>query len=256
MREGTIASAYDYPLYYEIAFGYQEVKRQVDFFQTVTKKFCKREAKSFLDIGCGPSPQLREIARRGYRAAGLDLNSKMLSYLNQKALEEGLEIETVQADMRHFRLDKKCDFAFCLSGSMKVDSNNEFLMHLNCVADALNSRGIYLLENQALEISKPSIRQEWTLRRGEIEVTTTFEMSVTDYIEQISEGKLILDVVDHGERKRLVSIERSKEFAPQELRSLVELSSRFKFLGFFKHLSLQRLRENFNNNIVLMQKKG
>lgn len=249
-------SAYDFPLYYEIAFSYQEVKRQVDFFQTVAKKFCKKEVQSFLDIGCGPSPQLREIARRGYAAVGLDINPKMLEYLNQKAMEEGLKIETVQADMRDFKLEKKCDFAFCLSGSVKVDSNREFLTHLNCVADALNGGGIYLLENQALEISVPSRKQEWTMSRGEIEVTTTFEMTMLDFVEQISEGKLILDVVDHGQRKRLVSVEKSRDFAPQELKSLVEASGHFEFLGFFKHLSLESLRENFNDNIVLMQKNG
>lgn len=249
-------SAYDYPLYYEIAFSYQEVKRQVDFFQTVAKRFCGKEARRFLDIGCGPSPQLREIARRGYEAVGLDTNSKMVEYLNQKAIEEGLRIETVQTDMRDFKVAKKCDFAFCLSGSVKVDSNQEFLRHLSCVANALNDGGIYLLENEALEIGVRSGRQEWSMKSEEIEIKVTYEMTMLDFIEQISEGKLILDVVDHGERKRLVSVERSKDFAPQELKSLVELSGCFKFLGFFKHLSLEPLRENFNDNIVLMQKRG
>jgi SAM-dependent methyltransferase len=255
LRGIPIMSAYDYPLYYEIAFSYQEVKRQVDFFQAVAKKFCDREAKSFLDLGCGPSPQLREVARRGYEAVGLDINPKMLAYLNEKAIEEGLRVETVQADMRDFKLGRKCDFAFCLSGSMKVNSNREFLKHLKCVADALNSCGIYLLENQALDISAPSGRQEWTMKRGEIEVRATFEMTMLDFIEQVSEGRLILDVVDHGESRRLVSVEKSKDFAPQELRSLVELSGYFEFLGFFTHLSLEPLRENFNDNVVLMRKK-
>jgi len=35
-------SVYDYPLYYEIAFGYQHVKAQVDYFEAVAKKFCQR----------------------------------------------------------------------------------------------------------------------------------------------------------------------------------------------------------------------
>lgn len=251
---GRRMSAYDHPLYYEIAFSYQEVKRQVDYFQTVVKKFCGKEARRFLDLGCGPSPQLREIARRGYEAVGLDTNSKMLRYLSSKAMEEGLEIETVQADMLNFRLEKKCDFAFCLSGSLKVDSNLEFLKHLGCIAGVLNHGGIYLLENQALEIGVRSGRQEWTMKRDGIEVKTTYEMRMLDFIEQISEGKLILDVVDHGKHKRFISVERSKDFAPQELKFLVESCGYFRFLGFFKHLILEPLREKFNDNVVLMQK--
>jgi len=247
-------SAYDHPLYYEIAFSYQDVKRQVDFFERVAKKFCKTNVKRFLDLGCGPSPQLREIARRGCEAVGLDVNPRMLQYLNQKAVEEGLTIETVHADMKNFKLKKKCDFAFSLSGSLYVNSNHEFLTHLSCVAKALNNEGIYLLENVLSEL-KPHGRQEWTAKRDDIEVKTTFETTMIDSIRQISRGKLVLEVNDHGKRRKLVSVEESKDFAPQELRSLIELSESFQFLGFFKHLSLRPLQEDMKNNIVLMQKK-
>ncbi|MDI6847944.1 MAG: hypothetical protein QMD23_07470 [Candidatus Bathyarchaeia archaeon] len=46
-------SVYDQPLYYEIAFSYQDVKGQVDFFDEVAKKYSKASVKRFLDIGCG-----------------------------------------------------------------------------------------------------------------------------------------------------------------------------------------------------------
>jgi hypothetical protein len=54
---------YDQPLYYEIAFSYQDVKRQVDFFEEVARKYSKVPVRRFLDIACGPSPQLRELAK-------------------------------------------------------------------------------------------------------------------------------------------------------------------------------------------------
>jgi 2-polyprenyl-3-methyl-5-hydroxy-6-metoxy-1,4-benzoquinol methylase len=111
-------------LYYEIAFSYQEVKKQVDYFEMVFKKFSKGSLKGFLDIGCGSSPQLREIARRGYDAVGSDKNPKMLEYLGKKAAEEGLRIETVQADMKDFKLRQKCDFSFNMSGSLFVITNH------------------------------------------------------------------------------------------------------------------------------------
>lgn len=246
-------SAYDHPRYYEIAFSYQDVKRQVDFFEEVAEKFCKARLKRFLDIGCGPSPQLREIARRGYKAVGLDINPKMLRYLRQKAMEEGLKIETVQGDMRKINLKEKCDFAFALSGSIYVNSNEELLKHLSCVANALNDGGIYLLENITLEL-KPHYREEWTTEEDGIEVKTIFETTLVDAIKQIYQEKLIFVVNNHGKRKKLVSVTKLKDFAPQELKSLVELSGYFRFLGFFKHLSLTPLQEKEKNNIVLMQK--
>ena len=246
-------SVYDYPQYYEIAFSYQEVKRQIDYFETLIEKYCKRKARRFLDIGCGPSPQLREISRRGYEAVGLDKNTKMLDYLNQKAKEEDLVVGTTQADMQSFRLAKKCDFTFTLSGSLVARSNQELLKHLKCVADALNDGGLYLLENLSIGLVEHG-RQEWVMKSDGIEIKTTFEAKVTDVMRQVSQGKLTLEVDDHGKRLTLVNIEETKDYAPAEFESLVELSGRFRFLGFFKHLSLELLKAPSGDNIVLMQK--
>ncbi len=246
-------SVYDNPQYYEIAFGYQDVRRQVNFFEDVALKLTGKRAKRFLDIGCGPSIQLREIARRGYEGVGLDNSPMMLQYLHQKASEEGLAIETLQADMRDFSLSRKCDFAFVLSGSLFVNSNEEFLKHLRCVANSLNQKGVYLLENVALDPSSHG-KEEWTMRRGDVEVKTTFEAIPLNPIEQISEERLILEVNDRGIKRTLTSHLASKDFCPQEMKSLVDLSGLFRFVGFFKHLSWAPLKENERENIVLMQK--
>jgi hypothetical protein len=45
VREGTFVSVYDHPLYYETAHSYQEVKRQLDYFETVAKEFCGRRVE-------------------------------------------------------------------------------------------------------------------------------------------------------------------------------------------------------------------
>lgn len=119
----------------------------------------------------------------------------------------------------------------------------------------MNNDGICLLENVGLEVSPPGF-QEWTLTRDGIEIKTRFEVKEKDAIRQITRGILTLEVNDKGERKELVSIEESKDFAPQELRSLVELSGLFEFQGLFKHLSLEPLQEKAGINMVLMQKRS
>jgi SAM-dependent methyltransferase len=245
--------AYDHPLYYEVAFSYQEVERQVDYFEEIIRKFCHSKAKRFLDIGCGPSPQLREIARRGYEAVGLDLNPKMLRYLRRRAADEDLRIETILADMRDFNLRKRCDFAITLSGSLHVSSNEEFMKHLACVANALNYGGIYLLENVTLGL-KPRYHQRWTKTRGHIRVDTDFESVLVDPLRQSYEERLTLRVHDQGRSRKFESTTKIKRFAPQEFRSLVESSGHFAFLGFFRHLSLEPLARIEDDNIVLMQK--
>lgn len=100
-------AVYNEPLYYEIAFSFVDVKKQTNLFEKFIKKYSKVKVKRVLDIACGPSLQLRELAKRYYEAVGLDLNPQMLDYLKEKANEEGIEIETIKADMIKFKLKKK-----------------------------------------------------------------------------------------------------------------------------------------------------
>jgi 2-polyprenyl-3-methyl-5-hydroxy-6-metoxy-1,4-benzoquinol methylase len=72
---------YSKPLYYEIAFGFVDAVRQVDLFEEFIEKHSKIGVRRFLDIGCGPALQLREIAKRGYEVVGLDASHQMLDYL-------------------------------------------------------------------------------------------------------------------------------------------------------------------------------
>jgi len=245
--------AYDHPEYYEIAFSYQDVKRQVDYFETVSKRYRRVGARRFLDLGCGPSPQLREIARRRYEAVGLDLNPKTLHYLQRKAAEEDLRVETVLADMRDFDLREECDFATTLSGSLYVSSNHEFMGHLACVANALNYGGIYLLENVALGL-EPRYGERWTMKKGDISVETVFESVLVDPLQQLYKERLTLRAREHGTLHEFTSTARIKHFAPQEFKSLVESSRSFAFLGFFHHLSLKPMTKLKKDNVVLMQK--
>lgn len=247
-------SVYDQPLYYEIAFSYQEAKRQADYFEEVARKYSKVPVKRFLDICCGPSPQLIELARRGYEAVGLDISPKMLAHLKLRANEEGVRVETVEADMNDFKLNEKCDFAFVLSGSIYVDSNKQFLQHLDCVADALNTGGLYLCENFPLRLYE-SHRQEWTMRRGQIEVRTIFETKVKDELEQLYEDRVMLEVKDRGENKTFSSVVITKNIAPQELKALIKLNSRFEFFGWFEHLTLEPLKTLKGDNVVILRKK-
>jgi SAM-dependent methyltransferase len=246
-------SVYDQPLYYEVAFSYQQIKKQVDFFEKVAKKYSNAPAKRFLDICCGPSPQLRELARRGYEAVGLDISPRTLEYLRLKAQEENLEVETVEGDMNNFILKRKCDFAFLLSGSLYVNSNEQFLQHLDCVANALRDGGIYVLENFPLELLKEH-REEWSMRRGEIEVKTIFETKAVDELEELYEDRLTFEVKDHGDKKVYSTTSHTKNIAPQELKTLLKMNGKFGLVGWFENLEFVPLKTVKGYNMIILRK--
>ncbi len=252
---------YQQPLYYEIAFSFVNPKIQVDQFERIIEEFSKTKVKRFLDIACGPSLQLREIAKRDYEAVGLDSSSEMLEHVEEKAKEEALAIETIHADMREFRFKKKADFAFIMMGSLNVDSNKNFLDHLDSVAASLNRGELYFIQNQRLNWTKTK-RQSWTIGRGGIKVKATFESKFISVVNQQYRERLILDVHDQGVEKAFTQQQDFKFIFPQEFKSLVEMNGRFEFLGWWKgncdrrylNRPLEKTRK-LDDNMVLLRRK-
>ncbi len=253
---------YKHPLYYGIAFSFFDVKEQVDAFEETIQKFSKIKVRRFLDIACGPSLQLREIAKRGYEGIGVDLATEMLTYLSKKAKEEGLGIETMHADMSNFRLRKKVDFAFIMMGSLAVKSNERFIDHLESVAYSLKSGGLYFIQNKMVDWTTTR-EQSWTIEKDAITVKTTFNIQWTDILNQIYTERLMLEVDDDGEKRRYVSEEDLKFIFPQEFRALVKLNGEFEFLGWwegtestwFLDKPLEKSKQPSNINMTLLRKK-
>jgi SAM-dependent methyltransferase len=252
---------YRQPLYYEIAFGFVDPREQVDSFEKIIDKFSRIKVNRFLDIACGPSLQLREIARRGYETVGLDLYPEMLAYLRKKAREEGLKIETVKAEMCEFRLKKKADFAFIMMGSLNVESNERFLAHLDSVATSLKRGGLYFIQNMGLDWTK-DLYQSWTMEREGIKVRASFEYRFKDILNQIGTEKNTLEVDDSGKRKTCYQEEDLKFIFPQEFKTLLMLNGKFEFVGWWKgdcntwHLDepLEKAKD-LNCNMVLLRRK-
>jgi SAM-dependent methyltransferase len=253
---------YNHPLYYEIAFSFFDVKKQVDTFELIIKEFSRIIVRRFLDIACGPSLQLREIARRGCEALGMDLAPEMLEYLAEKAKGEDLGIETVQANMSSFRLKKKVDFAFIMMGSLVFKSNEEFLSHLDSLAYSLEKGGLYFIQNKAVDWTR-SVEQSWDMERNGITVKTTYKTHWKDILNQICTEEIVLEVNDHGKGMRFESIEDLKFTFPQEFKALIELDGKFEFLGWwegtestwFLEKPLEKSKPPSNFNMVLLRRK-
>jgi SAM-dependent methyltransferase len=253
---------YEHPLYYEIAFSFFDVKKQIDAFEELISKFMNRKAGRFLDVACGPSLQLREIVKRGYEAVGLDSSPKMLRYLSEKAQEEGYRVGTVQADMCDFKLKEKADFAFIMMGSFVVESNEKLMNHLDSVASSLKRGGLYLIQNNFADWTKIA-DQSWTMERDGIAVRTSFKIRWKDVVKQIYTEELRLEVNDHGKKMILNNEEDLKLIFPQEFKALLKLNGKLDFLGWWEGTEstwnldkpLEKAKTPSNLNIMLLRRK-
>ncbi len=244
--------------YYEIAFSFIDPKSQVDLFERFIKKFSNVKVTAVLDVACGTALQLEEISRRGYETIGLDNSAQMLGYVREKFAQNGLKIETIKADMNHFTLKQKVDFAYIMMGSIIYTKNNTlFLSHLNAVADCLHTGGLYLIENLTINWADPKFwrPQKWTMKQDGIVVKTVYQMIPKDLVTQSVTQVLTIDVDDHGKKMTFVDKDDVKIISPEELKLLVEKSGKFDFLGFFERDSVKKLQKISSDNIVLLRKK-
>jgi len=252
--------AYAEPLYYEIAFGFVDPARQADLFLSFARRHAAVEPRTFLDVGCGPSLQLRELARRGYGAVGLDRSARMLSYLKARAREDGTSIETVRGDMRSFALSRKVDFAFILMGTIAyLRSNEEVLRHLRSIGRSVKRGGLYLIENMKLDWAAEGRgsafnSQTWTMTRDGVEVRSSYSVRLKDALAQLLEEELVMEVDDRGDRSVLRERSVSKMVFPEEFKTLVRLDGSFEFLGWFERSSTRRLRKASFDNIALLRR--
>lgn len=249
---------YNQAKYYEIAFGFIDAEKQGDLFEKFIKKYSKIKVKMVLDLGCGTALQLREMAKRGYNAIGLDSSSQMLKYLNQKALSEGLKVETIKSNMNDFKLKQQTDFVYVMMGSIIYAGNgSSFLKHLDSVADSLKSGGLYLIENSPLNWADPKFleAQTWTMKKGKVKIKTTYKLTAKDSYKQTVLQDFVLDVNDDGVRSNYIDNDELKVIFPEELRLLIEKNGKFEFVDFFERDSMKKLKGTSSENIVLLRKK-
>lgn len=251
-------SLYKNPKYYEIAFSFRNIPKEVDFFELVIKKFSKIKVKNVFELASGNSPYLNEWHKRGYKYFGLDSSREMLDFVKARAKEKNIKIKLFRKNMNDFSIKGlRVDLVYVLLGSLYVKSNKEFFKHFDSVSKILKSGGLYILDGVVwFNVSKDN-RQNWTVSRKGIKVKTIYHAKIVDSIKQIFKEDLVLEILEHGLRKQIRSSELRKIFFPQEFLSLIKRHNKFEFLGWFDNFDINKCAtpNPKNRQIVILRKK-
>ena len=108
------SSVYDAPEIYDVAFGFRDFDKEIDFLETLVREYGALHGggglTSALELGAGPAWHSLACARRGIQAVALERNPAMRAYANDKkaAVEaSGVKLNSmrvVDGDMRHIEL--------------------------------------------------------------------------------------------------------------------------------------------------------
>jgi SAM-dependent methyltransferase len=177
------ANWYDWPQHYDLAFR-SETQPEADFIEAACRKYCTGPVRRLLEPACGTGRLVTELAARGYELTGFDLNEAALDYLRRRLTRRGLQADVFRADMADFRLPRRrsVDAAYCTFDSFRhLLAEDSARRHLQCVADSLRARGIYIL---GFHLLPPDAAEEcierWTERQGRTQVTVTLRVLETN----------------------------------------------------------------------------
>ncbi|MEM7019266.1 MAG: class I SAM-dependent methyltransferase [Pseudomonadota bacterium] len=174
-------SIYDYPLYYDILFGWDRTL-EADFYSTTLKLYSIEPDDKVLEVGCGTGQIARKLAKRGWQMTGLDLSSEMTSFMIQCATTKQLTITAINDDMRYFS-EAGYDAAICPMSTVRLlQTDEDMLAHLQAMSSALRVNGIYILDIYLtpLEGEDEGDPDSWSMSRDSIEITANDEYIVVD----------------------------------------------------------------------------
>ncbi|MGH7197351.1 MAG: class I SAM-dependent methyltransferase, partial [Candidatus Omnitrophota bacterium] len=112
------AGIYKNPRWYDIAFGFRNIKKECAFLTACVKKFSGRKLSSVVEMAAGPASHSIHFGRQGLTVYALDKSPDMLAYARNKAKEAKSRVHFLKKDMRHFHLPQKVDLAMSMMDSL------------------------------------------------------------------------------------------------------------------------------------------
>jgi SAM-dependent methyltransferase len=166
-------SIYDHPKYYDLVFG-ADCAAEIKFILGCAEKFCERKPKRLFEPACGTGRLLFALARRGFDVSGLDLNAKAIDFCNARFKRHDLKHRAFVADMADFKVNRPYGIAFNTINSFRhLQTEREAKGHLDCMAKAIGSGGLYLLGVHLTPTkAAPSETESWSARRGHLAINT------------------------------------------------------------------------------------
>jgi SAM-dependent methyltransferase len=134
----------DYLNVYGHMFTDERAEKEAGF---VARALDLKQGASILDLCCGQGRHSVQLAKRGFKVTGLDLNPAYVELAQNGARTANVQIETVAADMREIPYANRFDAIVNMYSSFGyLESETDDLKVLESAAKALKAGGRLLLD--------------------------------------------------------------------------------------------------------------
>lgn len=155
------------------------------------KKWLPKEKDAkILELCCGTGRLTIPIAKEGYNICGIDYTPSMLEQAKLKAIEAGVRVKFIEADIRTLDLREKFDFIFIPFNSIHhLYSNEDLFKVLRMVRNHLQQNGLFLLDcfNPNIRYIVHGEKEEETIARYTIDDGREIMIKQTMYYENVTQ---------------------------------------------------------------------
>lgn len=250
---------YDHPEWYECGF-LKDTPREGRFLVEAFKKYVPFPVERILETGCGSGRLVREMARRGYRTTGLDLNTTALAYCRKKLDESGLDAELVQGNMVDFDFREPFDAAFNAINTFRhLETEASALRHLKCVARHLKPGGVFILSLHLVPKGGELWGTErWGTRLPQLSVSYSLTVTEVDLKKRMETLKITMNVKEAGNQYRLQDQIRLRLYNVDQLKELLAKAKQLRLVGvhdfWFNIRERRRLSHSTCDTVLILQR--
>ncbi|MEM7014557.1 MAG: class I SAM-dependent methyltransferase [Verrucomicrobiota bacterium] len=221
---------YDTPLYYDIVFD-TDTETEADFLEAIHRQHGPGgKSRRVLEPACGSGRLIREMARRGWTAAGFDLSKEMLEFSKKRIDKENLKAQLWVDRMEAFELPAKAkakyDLAHCFVTTFKyLLTEEDAVACLQRVADALKPGGLFVLGLHLTAYSNTGIQHErWVAERDGIKVVCNIRSWPADREKRLEKvrSRIKATQISSGKIHQQETSWYFRTYNARQLRALIE----------------------------------
>lgn len=255
---------YETPKYYDAIFDVDS-DVEASFLEAAFEKHASRSARGrrrVLEPACGSGRLLVEMAKRGWKVHGFDLEPAMVEYSRARLAAEGLSGSLGAGNMADFKVRGTFDLAHCFVSTFKyLLDEGDARGHLQSVARALRPGGIYAL---GFHLSWYDYRQKtnerWVTEKDGARVECTISAWPADRGTRREKVQAKMKVFEDGQEKRAKTTWSFRSYDARQVRSLLRSVPELEHVATYDfHYEIeepQRFSDDQCDTLLILRKRA
>ena len=216
---------YATPKYYDAIFDVDS-HLEGNFLEAAFEKHATPSTKGrkrCLEPACGSGRLMVEMAQRGWKTHGFDLEPNMVAFTKERLSAEGLPGTAAVGNMARFSVRGTFDLAHCLVSTFKyLLTEDDARGHLESVARSLRPGGIYALGFHLSHYdATETIKERWRISRDGAEIDCTISSWPADRKTRLEKIQARMKVKEDGALKRAQTTWQFRSYSARQVRSLL-----------------------------------